>query len=147
MAVSKERFAELLARTKSQREHVSSLAASNVPGYTFQHPRGGFVVTSKDPSKPGRWRATRFDADGTPVGHSEAETHEAAILRARDYGADLGEQKGQTQTGPRGGQFYISPTGAKVYEKVNPGWVVEDPADPVDQIAAYGLRGPGPWKR
>lgn len=49
------------------------------------------------------------------------------------------------QTGVRGGQFYISPSGAKVYKKENPGWVAEDPAKP-DLVEPYKLGGNGPWK-
>lgn len=40
-----------------------------------------FALCGPDPSKPGRWRWTRFDGDG-PVGHSEAPSLEAAIAEA-----------------------------------------------------------------
>jgi hypothetical protein len=48
------------------------------------------------------------------------------------------------QTGARGGRYYISPSGAKVYIKDNPGAVVMTPTNPFAN--AYQVRGPGPWK-
>src|SRR5262249_8478140 len=55
----------------------------------FNHPAGGHVMVTRDPSKAGRWRATRVDAAGEPLGHVEAENHHEAIKRAHDYGADI----------------------------------------------------------
>lgn len=71
----------------------------------------------------------------------------AAQTQAENLRKAADAQERALMTGPRGGQFYVSPTGAKVYEKPNPGWVTENPDNPVDQIARYMLRGDGPWKR
>ena len=80
---------EIMAKVKATGEHIKSLAAAGHTGYVFHHPQGGHVMTGKDPSKPGRWRATRLGADGTPTGHGEAPDHLEAIKLAHHYGADV----------------------------------------------------------
>jgi hypothetical protein len=46
---------------------------------------GGAALVSRDPSKPGGWRCTRFDAQG-PSGHIEAPDLETAIKYAHEDG-------------------------------------------------------------
>ena len=46
-------------------------------------------LVSRDPCRPGKWRASRFDARG-PAGHVDAETREDAIRNAIANDADAG---------------------------------------------------------
>jgi hypothetical protein len=72
---------------------------------------------------------------------AEHEEHEARLLAAEHVAKSI-------QVGERGGQFYISPTGAKVYVKDNPGIVVEGSYNSraADLAAPYVLKSIGPWK-
>jgi hypothetical protein len=45
---------------------------------------------SRDPSKPARWRVTRFEGE-EPVGHTEAATYESALRTVVDLGGELPE--------------------------------------------------------
>jgi hypothetical protein len=47
-----------------------------------------FVIVSPSCLNPGEWRATLFDDQG-PVCHTETRDHAAAVIAARDYGADI----------------------------------------------------------
>lgn len=79
----------LIARTKALSQHMRELADRGPMSYVFPHPHGGTVVVSPDPSKQGKWRATRIGADHQPTGHIEADDHHGAIRHAHSYGADV----------------------------------------------------------
>lgn len=89
LELSKASLAEIMARTTAVMAHIRALAAQGPMSHVFPHPAGGSVVVGIDPSKPDRWRATRIDAAGVPVGHVEAEDHHQAIKHAHHYGADV----------------------------------------------------------
>lgn len=105
---------------------------------------GGSGATSFSSLKAG----DKFHFPGHP---EEVHTKTSSGKYAAPSGAKFSTGKGSAvvphamQTGVRGGQFYISPSGAKVYKKENPGWVAEDPAKP-DLVEPYKLGGNGPWK-
>lgn len=89
LELSKTSLSELMARTKALSDHIRQLANQGVEGHIFPHRMGGHVAVTRDPSKPGRWRATRVDATGTPIGHIEAPDMHGAIKHAHSYGADV----------------------------------------------------------
>lgn len=80
---------DVMARTREIHAHIAKLAGMGEYSHVFRHPQGGHVMVSKDPSKPGRWRATRIDADGTPTSHTEAADVYGALKHAHSYGADM----------------------------------------------------------
>ncbi len=82
-------LAELIAHASACRERIAKLAASTPRPMAFPDKRGGSVVVSPDASKPGRWRATRLDADGMPTGHTEAPDFATALRVAYECGADV----------------------------------------------------------
>lgn len=82
-------LAELIAHATASRERLDELAAGTPRPMSFPGKCGGSVVVSPDASKPGRWRATRLDADGTPTGHTEAPDFAAALRVAYECGADV----------------------------------------------------------
>ena len=59
------------------------------------------VLVSPDPSKPGRWRATRFDGD-TPDGHEEAPTLYAGLVLAHRPGCVLTQVTATSVSHPDG---------------------------------------------
>ena len=69
----------------------------------------------------------------------EHKRAEAAVAKT-----EQAEGKAPTDVGPRGGQFYTSPSGAKVYLKSNPGAIVMGQNNPL--AAEYNVQGTGPWK-
>lgn len=58
---------------------------------------GGRALISLDPSKPGRWRVTRFDKLGEPFGHSEAKDEAAAFKEARFIGVAFPEDTAEAK--------------------------------------------------
>ncbi len=68
---------------------AATLAAMTEGNVALTGKRGGmFHLVSRDPCNVGRWRESRFDADG-PRGHTNATTFVDALKVALDYGADL----------------------------------------------------------
>lgn len=72
------------------RARLAELAASGARPMRFASTWGHqwAVVVSPDPSKPGRWRSTRFE-DSQPTGHCEAPDFATALRRAYEDGADI----------------------------------------------------------
>ncbi len=89
LELSKASLAEIMARTKVVSDHMRALAAQGDLGHVFPHPAGGHVMVSRDPSKPGKWRATRIGLGAEPMGHIEADDMHGAIRHAHSYGADV----------------------------------------------------------
>jgi len=92
--VSEADFKALCAEQDRRRDALEALKASAPRPLRFQAKwdSEGCVLVSRDPSKPGRWRVTRFareDGQWEPLGHREAEDFPKAVeLAAED--ADLG---------------------------------------------------------
>lgn len=84
-------ISEIMEETKARNARIKKLAEDDKPS-EWKKRNGGQIVVSKDPSKPGRWRATVFDEEGTPTGHSEAADHEGALKVAYELGADFTEK-------------------------------------------------------
>lgn len=82
-------LSELIAAAAASRARLAELAGGAPRPVAFHRKGGGVVVVSPDASKPGRWRATRIDADGMPTGHTEAEDFPGALKVAHECGADL----------------------------------------------------------
>ncbi len=83
-----ESVEEIIAEQDRKRAHIDAIKAGGPRPLQFAMRYGGKLMVSKDPSKPGQWRVTRFeDADGTvePTGHTDAKTFEAAIDEASHY--------------------------------------------------------------
>lgn len=80
-------FEEILTQAQAISARINELAAEGERPLSFPRRNTGPVLVSPDPSKPGRWRATRFDADMQPTGHAEAATFREALDAARHAGA------------------------------------------------------------
>lgn len=85
------RFDELLAEAEAITTRIRELVTGGERSLLFPRRGTGPVLVSPDPSKPGRWRATRFDADVMPTGHSEAPDFRGALDAARYAGANIME--------------------------------------------------------
>jgi hypothetical protein len=80
-------FDEILAEVQATTERINELVAEGERSLSFPRRNAGPVLVSPDPSKPGRWRATRFDTDMVPTGHAEAPDFREALTAARYAGA------------------------------------------------------------
>lgn len=86
-----EIIAKMDAREAATTARLAELEAQDKQLYEFPDRHGGGpIVVSRDASKPGRWRATWFSAEGEPIGHTEAPDRTTAFRRAIDHGADIG---------------------------------------------------------
>lgn len=52
----------------------------------------GAAVVHGDTRRPGQWRVTWLDKDGTPWGHIEPKSYRDCLLEAREHSADLTEE-------------------------------------------------------
>lgn len=77
----------LIAQTQAVSARIEALVAKGERAHSFPRRNAGPVLVSPDPSKPGRWRATRFDIAMEPTGHAEAATFREALEAARYAGA------------------------------------------------------------
>lgn len=83
--------ASVLDRILAESRRRQAVAATLAPGsYAFDDPRrpAWRHLVSLDPSKPGRWRATRFEGED-PVGHVEAPDFAGAVRAAVESGANV----------------------------------------------------------
>ncbi len=78
---------DIIAEVRAVDARIEQLAAAGPRALAFPRHNAGPVTVSPDPSKPGRWRATRFDRDMDPVGHTEAADFRGALEAARHAGA------------------------------------------------------------
>src|SRR5690606_10260403 len=65
-------FDALLSRVKQKRAAINAVIEGGPRPVQFVARDGGMILVSEDPSKPGRWRATKIDKAGEPTGHIEA---------------------------------------------------------------------------
>lgn len=92
--------------------------------------------------------------------HAKEHRDHMAAGRYNEAGIALGKQKlaekvakkankqaeqKALETGVRGGRYYVSPSGAKVYVKGNPGVQVLDTENPLAE--QHQVTGSGPWQR
>jgi len=68
-------------RRQAQRAALAAQVRNNGGVGELTDGYGCAVLAARDPSLPGRWRFTRFDAEG-PSGHMEAATLEEAVSYA-----------------------------------------------------------------
>ena len=77
-------------RKQKVADRAADLAASGAALFVWplrNKPETGQIAVTGDASKPGQWRATRFDEHG-PVGHEESPTLAGALVRAAEW-ADI----------------------------------------------------------
>jgi hypothetical protein len=90
-----ESFDEWMARLDADHERkesrVRALVRQNKPAYSFadRGGGGGSEIVSRDTENRNRWRITHLDKNHEPAGHTYANTLEAAIRTAGDYGGDI----------------------------------------------------------
>ncbi|MFA5943196.1 MAG: hypothetical protein WC876_01880 [Candidatus Thermoplasmatota archaeon] len=85
---------DIIAEQDRRTEFVDAIKrGAQVPReFKMRRDENGKVLVSRDPSKPGQWRATRFareNGEWVPIGHADAKTFSDAIDRAADD-SDLG---------------------------------------------------------
>jgi hypothetical protein len=101
---------EIIAEQDRKAEYLDKLKAEEKPReYPMRH--GGKLLISKDPSKPGQWRVTRFEEEGgewVPTGHADAKTYASAIDTAEGYSA-LGYERQEKLTKLEQPAFHGSP--------------------------------------
>ena len=90
---------------------------------------GGRALISQDPSKPGRWRVTRFDKHGEPFGHTEAKDEAAAFKEARFIGVAFPED---------------TPEAIEQYGIVNAEWEDNARRRKAEQAGQMSLLAPAP---
>jgi hypothetical protein len=77
---------ELAAQEQQRVEAQAKELADGAESVEFTHRDGErTALASRDPSKPGGWRITRFDSDG-PIGHGERSTLQEAVQAALEEG-------------------------------------------------------------
>lgn len=78
-------IAEQDAAARARSEVAAMVEASGSIELLHRRISGWAAAVTRDPSKPGRWRMTRFDSDGAS-GHIECATAADAVREAWDAG-------------------------------------------------------------
>lgn len=86
-----DRIKQIAEHVRRVQVEIQRLAAEGERPLRFAvgHRAGWTILVSRDPSKPGAFRATTFDGASEPFGHAEAPTFIDAIRTAYELGATI----------------------------------------------------------
>jgi len=107
---------EFIEKLRAEQEPLTDIELRNAAESQLRERGRSPHAISRGAGGPG------FGGGGAPLSKEDAAAHEAYIQAYKDaYRAKQAQAEKALQTGARGGKFYVSATGAKVYVKPNPG--------------------------